>query len=60
MIFFMGGPQLGEVEAGFLAATVGAPLSVSIGGLGTILITLLIAYFVPKLRKYEGHEVIMS
>src|SRR5207237_5948123 len=32
MIFFMGGPQLGEVEAGTVAALVGAPLSVVTGG----------------------------
>ncbi|MCA1619219.1 MAG: MFS transporter [Acidobacteria bacterium] len=28
MIFFMGGPQLGELEAGLLAAAMGAPFSV--------------------------------
>lgn len=60
MIFFMGGPQLGEVEAGLLAGAIGTPASVSLGGLGTIIITLLIVYFVPKLRKYEGNEVIIS
>lgn len=54
MIFFMGGPQLGEVEAGVLAAFVGTPASVAIGGLGTVIVTLLIAYLVPKLRKYQG------
>ena len=32
MIFFMGGPQLGNLEAGLLAGAVGAPLSVAIGG----------------------------
>ena len=36
MMFFMGGPQLGELEAGLLAAAIGAPLSVVIGGLGSI------------------------
>jgi len=36
MMFFMGGPQLGELEAGLLAAVIGAPLSVVIGGLGSI------------------------
>src|SRR3989344_5775589 len=36
MIFFMGGPQLGEAEAGFLAALVGTPFSVIVGGVGTI------------------------
>ncbi|OGG00840.1 hypothetical protein A2153_04930 [Candidatus Gottesmanbacteria bacterium RBG_16_38_7b] len=60
MIFFMGGPQLGEVEAGFLAAAIGTPASVSLGGLGTIIVTILIAYLVPKLRKYHGNEVIIS
>ena len=28
MIFFMGGPQLGEVEAGLVATLIGAPLAV--------------------------------
>ena len=32
MIFFMGGPQLGELEAGLLAAAAGAPFSVVLGG----------------------------
>ena len=36
MMFFMGGPQLGELEAGLLAAVLGAPLSVVIGGLGSM------------------------
>jgi len=60
MVFFMGGPQLGEVEAGLLAAAVGTPASVSLGGLGTIVVSLLIAFFVPKLRNYQGHEIIIS
>lgn len=57
MIFFTGGPQLGEVEAGILAAMVGAPLSVVIGGFGAIGATLIIAWFVPKLRKYQGNQI---
>ncbi|HEX8354075.1 MAG TPA: MFS transporter [Pyrinomonadaceae bacterium] len=32
MIFFMGGPQLGELEAGLVAAAWGAPFSVVLGG----------------------------
>jgi MFS family permease len=32
MIFFMGGPQLGELEAGLVAAAIGAPWSVVAGG----------------------------
>ncbi|HSX40983.1 MAG TPA: MFS transporter [Candidatus Saccharimonadales bacterium] len=57
MIFFMGGPQLGETEGGLLAAAVGAPASVVIGGVGTIIATVLVAIFIPKLRKYQGHEL---
>jgi hypothetical protein len=36
MMFFMGGPQLGELEAGSLAALIGAPLSVVVGGFGFV------------------------
>jgi MFS family permease len=32
MIFFMGGPQLGELEAGLVAMAAGAPFSVVLGG----------------------------
>ena len=32
MIFFMGGPQLGELEVGLVAAAAGAPFSVVLGG----------------------------
>lgn len=60
MIFFFGGPQLGEIESGLLATAIGSPLAVSLGGLATITATLFIAYFVPKLRKYQGHDVIIS
>jgi MFS family permease len=58
MIFFTGGPQLGEVEAGLLAAAVGSPLSVIIGGAGTILATVLLSVSIPKLRKYQGNELV--
>ncbi len=60
MIFFMGGPQLGETEAGILAAMWGAPLSVVIGGIGTIVTVGVISLLVPKLRKYRGDEVGIS
>ena len=58
-LFYNGGPQLGEVEAGGVAGFFGAPVSVVIGGIGTIIVTALIAFFVPKLRKYHGDEVII-
>ena len=58
MIFFMGGPQLGEAEAGFLAAAVGAPLSVVFGGVTTIVAVYFIIKLVPRLIRYQGDEII--
>lgn len=56
-IFFQGGPQLGDIEAGLLAAAVGGPVSVVIGGVGVVAVTSLIAYLNPKLRNYQGKEL---
>lgn len=56
MIFAMGGPQLGEFEAGLLAAAVGGPLSVVIGGLGALFVVSAVAIKVPKLRLFDKHE----
>jgi MFS family permease len=56
MVFFMGGPQLGEFEAGLLAALVGAPLSVVIGGAGTLIVVGLVTAFIPAVRRYQNHE----
>ena len=53
-IFFMGGPQLGELEAGLVAQFFGAPIAVITGGLGCILATGWVAKKWPQLRKYEG------
>lgn len=53
MIFFMGGPQLGEMEAGLAAALIGAPLSVAIGGVLTLVFVALTAWKVPTLRNYQ-------
>ncbi len=56
MIFFMGGPQLGELEAGVVANWVGAPLSVVTGGIGCLIVTALIASNTPALRRYRREE----
>lgn len=53
MIFFMGGPQLGEVEAGSLAALIGAPLSVVTGGLGCLIVAAITLAAAQNLRRYE-------
>jgi MFS family permease len=56
MVFFMGGPQLGEVEAGVVASFIGAPLSVVIGGAGSLLSAGVAAIKAKSLRHYEGSE----
>ena len=54
----MGGPQLGETEAGITAAMLGAPFSVVLGGVGTLAAVGLLALLIPKLRNYQGDELI--
>ena len=56
MIFFMGGPQLGNLEAGIVAALFGAPFSVISGGVATVIAVGLVAWLVPQLRNYTGHQ----
>lgn len=52
MIFFMGGPQLGEWEAGMLAALFGAPFAIVTGGIATVLLASYIGWRYPLLRNY--------
>ena len=54
MVFFMGGPQLGEVEAGAVAALIGAPLSVVTGGIGSIVAALIALLKGKSLVNYDG------
>lgn len=58
-IFFMGGPQLGEIEAGAVAQGLGVPFAILSGGIGTILIAALIAARWPVLLRYNGDEPAM-
>jgi MFS family permease len=53
MMFFMGGPQLGELEAGVVAAIVGAPLSVVIGGAGSLISAAVAAVKSKSLMEFE-------
>jgi MFS family permease len=57
MVFFMGGPQLGELEAGGVAQWLGARLSVITGGLGCLIATGWIAGTTPALRNYRRGSV---
>jgi MFS family permease len=54
MVFFMGGPQLGEVEAGAVAALIGAPLSVVTGGIGSMVAALIALLKGKSLMSYDG------
>lgn len=54
MIFFMGGPQLGELEAGLVAAAFGVPFAIVSGGIATVLLTGWIAWRNPLLRNYTS------
>jgi MFS family permease len=58
MIFFMGGPQLGELEAGvvaslFSSAAVGVTVSVVSGGLATLVVAGIVVAAAPVVRAYE-------
>lgn len=53
MIFFMGGPQLGELEAGLVANWLGPVFSVVSGGLGCLLATTWVSATTPALRGYR-------
>jgi MFS family permease len=55
MVFFMGGPQLGELEAGLVANWWGAAASVVTGGIGSLAATAWVAGTTPALRRYEKH-----
>ena len=55
-IFFQGGPQLGEVEAGVVAQLFGAPFAIISGGIGCIVGMWLIVRKWPFLLTYNGDE----
>jgi MFS family permease len=65
MIFFMGGPQLGELEAGLLASffasvAVGATVSVISGGVATVLLAAGVGALAPVVREYVQPEATPS
>lgn len=55
MIFFMGGPQLGELEAGVVASLTGsAAVSVVTGGVACLVAVILAALMAKSLLSYQG------
>lgn len=58
MIFFMGGPQLGELEAGLVAQSFGVVTSVITGGVGCVVAVAWIAARTPSLRRYRREDAV--
>ncbi|KKQ64365.1 MAG: Major facilitator superfamily [Candidatus Daviesbacteria bacterium GW2011_GWA2_38_24] len=56
MVFYTGGPQLGETEAGIAASLMGTPLSVAFGGIATIITTIYVAIKTPQLLNYKDNN----
>ena len=51
-VFSIGGPMLGQFEAGALASFSSAPIAATIGGLLVIGSATLIAALVPSVRRF--------
>ena len=59
-IFFQGGPQLGEVEAGGVAQLFGAPAAIVSGGIACVLGMSMIVRKWPALLTYNGDEHVQT
>ena len=55
-IFFMGGPQLGELEAGVVAQFFGPIFAVVSGGIACIVGVFVIVGIWPQIKNYNGDE----
>jgi MFS family permease len=55
-IFTNSGPQLGQFQAGALAALVGAQLSVMTGGLIILSIVAILTLWFPHVREFQIDE----
>lgn len=53
LMVVIGGPRFGDVEAGLMAAAVGAPASIVIGGIACLAGTGVLAVAAPVLRRYS-------
>ena len=54
LMVVIGGPRVGDVEAGLVAGAIGAPGSVVVGGLACLLGTTALAAWAPALRDYRA------
>lgn len=53
MIFIVSSNQLSVLESGVVAALIGAPATVVVGGSGVVLIGVVVAIAVPTLRRFR-------
>jgi MFS family permease len=56
MMFFIGGPQLGEAEAGIVARLASPRLAVASGGLACVAAVLVAALALPTLRRLTSAD----
>jgi MFS family permease len=56
MMFFIGGPQLGEAEAGVVARFCGPRIAVSSGGLACVAAAAVAALALPSLRRFTSAD----
>jgi MFS family permease len=59
-IFFKGGPELGEVEAGLVAQAFGVPAAIITGGVGCILAVGIVVKRFPQLIHFNGDEPMVA
>jgi MFS family permease len=57
-IFFKGGPQLGEMEAGLVAQFLGVPFAIISGGVSCVVVAGAVIMKYPQLWAYKGDEVV--
>jgi MFS family permease len=58
LMVVIGGPRLGDVEAGFLASAVGGPASVVFGGLACLVGAGALGIWAPALRDHRGTRAV--
>ncbi len=57
-IFFLGGPQLGELEAGIVAQIWGPVVAVVSGGIGCLIAVAWTRSRYPEIERYRGDEAL--
>lgn len=59
-LFFAGGPELGQLEAGLIAQLFGPVFAVVSGSIGVLIAAGGIAMRFPQLRRYQGDEAFVA